>query len=186
MCKNYRGFTVEGCMKRRQLSIPENEWLLQIKKVHNDSTQHVCWSPRGISPWMVTWKTLVEWAYTWGLGGMGMEIETTSQPFIPLLRILCRWKPSPWSPFSDLFAKKQALNCLSSLSRCECKHSLDSFTLGFVDNTIALTASATISRCESPRRYPTEDFCGCSYASRAAQSYENTDRETVWTNICSR
>ncbi|KAG5614175.1 hypothetical protein H5410_013999 [Solanum commersonii] len=66
---------------------------------------------------------------------------------------------------------------LGSLSRRECKHSLESLTLGFVDNTIALTASATISRCESPRRYPTEDFCGCSYASRAAQSYDDIDKE---------
>lgn len=111
-------------------------------------------------------------AYQQGEGG-GMKTRESANffkkiksaqylAFLPqLLSTLCRWNASPWSPFNVLLSKQQAVSCLSNLSRYECKQPRESFRSGFVNRIIVLTVSATTSRWESSRRYPTEDSCGC-------------------------
>lgn len=83
-------------------------------------------------------------------------------PAVEVLSAPCRWKPSPWSPFKDLLSKQQTVSCRSNLSRWDLKQLCASFTLGFVNKIMPFTASATISRCDSSRRYPAEHWCGCS------------------------
>lgn len=121
------------------------------------------WRPSGYMNWVeaVQNKSFILDNYT-------LLTEASS-----ILRI---WKASPWSPFNDLLSKKQAVSCLNNFSRCDCKQLFLSSKLGFSDKTNALTASATSSRCESSRRYPTVDFSGCSYANRAEQSYTGTEK----------